>query len=331
MPAEPVRANPVRTLVGLAVLLLAIAALLAGEWHEGRQLDAFAAAATEAVDADPSDPDLPEDRLLRLVGRATIAGPAIDPALDVGAEALRLDRTVEMYQWEERTEGSGDRRSIHHRKVWSQEAIDSSRFAYRAPVNPGRLPLASARAYPGDAQLGALRLDQVVLDRFAATQPLPDPVRDREVAGLRLVADGSGWRTGSATDPQIGDVRIRMGVVPVGTVTVVGGVRDGRVVPWPAAGGADVLLAAAGDVPLAELAGTAAGGEALTLWVRRLGFGIFAFFGMVLLWPGLVGRVPVLSALGPAPFRGPLVASLGLVAAVLLAGHLLLRGPLVWP
>jgi hypothetical protein len=327
-----VRGGKVALVLGSLALTAGVLGLLGNEWRAGRVDRALTLLPGIVADADPAAADLPADRPLRLTG--TAAGAVlVDPLLPVRIRALRLDRTVEMYQYKV-LEGPLVDRAVRHERVWSERLMDSSRFAARSPVNPSHMPLTSLRQRAEDARLGRLALSAEVVDLLPAGHTVaperPGPVT---VAGTVLQRSGDGYRSGDPRGPpSIGDVRIRLAAVPAGPITVIGGVADGHVVAWPAANGTPVLLVGAGTLSVEQMIADATRAVRPGLWQGRLGAGAVTLFGLLLLWPRRDSAASGLAAVfGRHPLGSPIMATIVCVAIAMALGWALFRNPLPWP
>lgn len=320
-----------RRLAGVALLVLAVAGLAGNEWRAGRADQALAALRAAVVTVDPSGL-VPEDVPVLAGGEATAGAPLRDPPFAVSVMALRLDRQVEMLQWQERLAGSGQNRTVRHERVWSTELIDSSRFYDRAPLNPSRFPVAPLRILADAARLGRLTLSPEALAALPPSVVLRPTLGEVTIDGLRLAARLDGYGSGDPATPQIGDVRVRHLIVPPGPVTIVGSLRDGRLGPWPAPNGTAMLLADNGLRSLDELARARSLGRLPELWGARFAFGILALVATAALWADLAAAAPGLArALGGSRRRAAPLVALALVALAIALGWLLYRTPVGWP
>ena len=128
-------------------LILVVGAAILLFWNEGRAAKTYAALAEGAglvasLDASAVDPAY-EHKLIHLSGPVTLGSPAEDPEFRFHADALKLDRTVEMYQWKEESHsetqkklGGGEETITRYTytREWSARAIDSGVF--RDPERP---------------------------------------------------------------------------------------------------------------------------------------------------------------------------------------------------
>ena len=110
-------------------------------WNEGRAVQtqrSLTEGASLVVSVDPARVDPANDgKLVHLSGDLKPGAPLTDPDFTVTATALRLVRTVEMYQWKEETKTEtrknvgGSEETIttyEYVRTWSSRASNSSRF-----------------------------------------------------------------------------------------------------------------------------------------------------------------------------------------------------------
>jgi hypothetical protein len=137
----------VGVLMGLVFVVVSIGVLF---WNEGRAIRtaqglAEGAGIVRSVSADRVDPSN-DGRLIHVTGMLSTAGAVSDPDFALRAQAVRLERHVEVYQWKEETHsetrtkfGGGEERTTTYKYVrtWSDKPIDSDRFKEpRGHTNP---------------------------------------------------------------------------------------------------------------------------------------------------------------------------------------------------
>lgn len=287
-------------IVGFLLVALGSVALFWNEWRSARAVEALLAAERALVPASLDRvPIEPAGALVHLAGPARPTGPVADPLFPVGALVLRLDRIVEMQQWRETCEGSGNERQCRHDRVWAEGRIASERFRERlGHENPPAPPFDSERFFPREAGLGAYALGAELLALLpAAEAALPAPGAELIAAGRTLRADGGAFLSGDRDNPAIGDLRVRFRTVPLGEVSVIAGLDGSVLVPWTAPGGQEVALIRSGILSADELLAGAYERNALTTWGLRLAGVIAVFVGTVLALIRLVGIVPLLADL----------------------------------
>jgi hypothetical protein len=187
-------------LFGLLLLVVAAVVLF---WNEGRAVreaqtieeGRHNVVDAEAAKVDPAD----EGKLVHVSGLAATGETLADSTFGVSAAAVKLRRSVEMYQWQEhkkeRTEkklGGGTRTETTYTydRTWSSQLIDSANFREHDKVNPTEMPFHSETFTAKDVALGAYRLTPSLLGQFDAWQPLaagpastPAPAAGPEATG----------------------------------------------------------------------------------------------------------------------------------------------------
>lgn len=230
---------------------------------------------------------------------------------------LEVERLVEMYAWEQRSEGGDEDNSTYsYRTLWTDDPADSSAFDVPDGHTNPPLGVSPGSFRPETGHLGAYRVDLRGLD-LPAGEPL---VVDKEqmIAASDRALSGEYIFVGKGTlaEPAVGDLRIRFQAVPSGkTATLFGQVEGSQIVPYFHkerdrlyraffSGRADALAEMSAEYRFA-------------LWGMRVA-------GLVLYWASLMlvfspfsrllGGVPLLGRLGKG-----LIAVVTFVVAALLA------------
>ncbi len=301
------RDSVIGSLIGIALVIAAVMLLYWNEGNEVTTLRTLDMAARLVVEAPPAriDPAL-EGRLVHLTGALLAAAPARDPVFGVvSADAVRLERHVEMFQWDEHSSSSTEKSlgggsttttTYDYQRKWSDQAIDSGTFHARAGhVNP-QLPIAGLISDAADVRLGAYRLDASVLDELAPSAPVSLP----EGAALP-----PGWKRGEAGPyrgrdplaPVIGDVRVTFIAVPPGTASVIAGQQGDRLAIFMAPNGQTVALAKPGVAGADAMFSAERSQARLLAWALRLGGFALCLVGLVLLVRPLAVLVSVIPVL----------------------------------
>lgn len=328
--------------------LLVLVAVIVLFWNEGRSVNrakALAEGRGAVVDAnvDRVEPTN-EGKLVHLSGNAQAAGTLRDAAFGIEApHALRLARTVEMFQWDEdrKTEkkkklGGGEERvtTYSYKTTWSESLIDSSDFKQPGHDNPGKKPFPSELWNAGDATLGQFQVNNVILEQLeprtklvptsavlAATKPAnpattgpatsPATLPSSAAASGPQVADGMLY-LGSPNSPKVGDVRVSFASVPPGPISIIARQVGSTFEPYRAHTG-ELLLVEPGTVSADGMFKHAEDANRMLTWIlRAVGFVVLAIgFNMILAPLAVVADV--------VPFIGSLVGAGTFVAALLLA------------
>jgi hypothetical protein len=328
-------------LVGLLFFVVSFPLLF---WNEARAVKTArslseGAGAVVSVAADRVDPGN-EGKLVHTSGAVTMAAPVVDPDFGVKAQAIKLVRKVEMYQWREKQQSQTRKKlgggtetvtTYTYDKAWSPTVVSSSSF--REPnghENPGSMPFASATTVADPVHLGAFKLSRAQLDKLGETEPLrvdqppAGPPSQDSRAPLKL-ADGGYYRGADPTSPQVGDVRIRFETVNPKTVSTVGVQTGDTFAPYQASAGGTVLLVEAGDHGAAEMFKAAQSANQTLTWVLRAAGWLLMFFGLLLIFKPISTLGDVVPLVG-----GMLGAGLGLFSLLLASALSLVVIAVAW-
>ncbi len=325
---ERLRDSLIASVIGMLLVGAAVALL---SWNEGTEVAALGSldlAARLVVEAPAAriDPAL-QARLVHLTGSLAAAAPARDPLFGViAADAVRLQRRVEMFQWEEHatstTEkslggGSTTQTTYEYRKTWSDRAINSGPFRARAGHANPPLPLAGLTSDALDVRLGPYHLDAAVLDLLAPTAPVLLP----ETAPLP-----PGWQHGDsgptrARDPQqpaVGDVRVSFVATLAGSASVIAGQQGDRLAAFAAPDGRMLALATDGVASAAAMVSAERAAARGVAWALRLAGFLLCLVGLVLMVRPLAVLVSVVPVLETVVDVTAILAMAGLAALVTL-------------
>lgn len=309
-------------------MLIGIVLIVAGcwllFWNDGRAVDAergLKAGAREVISlTQPRVDAANEGKLVHLSGPTASTGAVTDPT--TGAQfpgALLVARKVEMYQWvqtsqsttKEKVGGTQETTTTYtYTKQWSEMPQDSSTFAQpEGHANP-EMPFSSERLFATDATLGGFRLAQRLIDMLgegtAVTPTAPDGWRAEGGALVR--------GTGTAAEPQLGDLRVSYATIQAGTVvSIVAGQAGAELVPWTRRGtNYEVYLATQGAVPAGQMINEQRENEQVLTWILRVVGTIMNMVGFGL----LLGPLKALANVFP-PMAGLIGGGIGLVAMAL--------------
>ncbi|MGD9950158.1 MAG: TMEM43 family protein [Desulfobulbus sp.] len=324
--------------IGLLLICVGIAALL---WNEGRAVDRARALEEGAgqivtIEADRIDPAY-EGRLVHLSGNATTQERLSDPDFGVQAQAIKLHRAVQMFQWQEHRSsetkeklggGTETVTTYTYDKGWNSRVIQSSSF--KKPTghqNPGHMPYQGWSSQAREVTLGAFRLSSGLISQINQTTSIPlNPE-----SGVRLPSDQarlSGDEIYIGQDPaspSIGDIRIGFQAVYPTDVSIVSVQRGESFTPYTASNGNVVELLEYGFQTAQQMFQAAQGRNTLLTWgIRLAGFiGVFIGFRM------LLGTLRVLAAV--VPMFGRLVGgALGILAFIIAAVISLVSIAIAW-
>ncbi|MDP9196277.1 MAG: TMEM43 family protein [Pseudomonadota bacterium] len=267
-------------------------------WNEGRAINrtrtlAAGRSAVISIPANPVDP-ANQGKLVHFSGRAETAQTLEDPLFRFRRPALKLKRTVQMYQWKEdhetktkTTTGGGETTETvyTYRKVWSEALIDSGRFRSRAGhENPASMPFQTQVWTASDIHVGAFFLSTALterLDDYTGLTPTAEDTGAMESSlTRRFKLSGGEYLTGDLSSPGIGDLRVHFSMIEPQDISVIGGQSSGnRLEPWRTPHGSLDLLSTGTRTP-DEMFSSAEMENTLMTWLIRLG-------GFVGVWAGL--------------------------------------------
>lgn len=311
--------------LGGAMFLAAFPVLF---WNESRSVKTAkaleeGAGAVVSVPSDAVDP-VHEGRLIHVTGGAATTETLADPLLGVSAQAIRLKRSVEMYQWDqdEETEtekklGGGEERktTYTYKKTWAGGAIDSGDFKVpEGHGNPGKLPFDDEDWTAQRVTLGAFTLASSLVEKLSSYKKLslPNDAAARAATALGRevkAADGGLYLGADPANPQVGDVRVRFETVEPGPVSVAARQSSGLLGPYPTKQGRSVELLYEGTQTAEAMFQMARQENALFTWILRAGGFLLMLIGLNLIFKPLSVFADVV------PFIGTLVGmGTGLVA-----------------
>jgi hypothetical protein len=313
-------------------LLMIIGSTVLLFWNEGRavqtarSLDEGAAA---VIDVSPAKVDpANEGKLVHISGDVKAAARIGDPEFGVSAAALRLLRSVEMYQWKEESKSEtrktlgGSEETVttytYHR-VWSETRNDSSRF--RQPgghENPAMRYQRYAIA-ASDATLGAFRPGAAVLQQLPASEPVRVDAAIAKAVNSKLkidahANDGRLYLGADPGAPRVGDLRIAFTMAPQGPVSIIGRQTGSDFSQYQTKAGDRLLMVRPGARTADEMFKAARDENRILTWVLRLIGAVVMFIGFAMILQPLVVVADVVPLIGNILGAGASLVSLVLTA-----------------
>ncbi len=299
-----------------------------------------------------------EGKVVHLTGTVTTDETLRDELFGVSAKALRLERHVEMYQWDEANRVVDGKTEFTYTKRWSPTVIDAGKFHEPADhKNPSLFPYEERFVTAQAARVGAFSLPKEGLEKLNAFEPLVPTAEmlagaPADARAKLKIAPGALFMGASPDAPQVGDLRITFQIVKPAQASVVGMQAAQAVTPAVLSTDRTLLLVAPGEVDEKTMFGKApAEPSPLFLYFRiggavAMAIGLFILFGVFALerersrmgTVKLLGQRGIASvffavALGGAVVSAPWFeyrtwAGVGVVAAAIVAwalGMLVLR------
>lgn len=324
--------------VGLLLVVVAFPLLF---WNEGRSVKRYktlkegggsvVSVSSERVDAAN------EGRLVHVTGRADTQATLTDSTFGVSAPVIKLRRTVEMYQWEERSQsktkekvggGTETVTTYTYSKTWSAQPVRSDGFKHpEGHQNPGAFPYESAVHTADQVTLGAFTLSPSLVAKIgnfetlsvSAESALPELPKKAKPYG------GGYYLGADPASPQVGDVRVTFQVARPGDVSVIAKQTGQTFAPYVARAGGTIELLQAGVCTAEAMIQKAQQENRILTWLIRLGGFLIMLIGFNVFFRPLSVQASVV------PFVGRIVgAGTGLVAFLLAAVFSLTTISVAW-
>jgi len=247
-----------------------------------------------------------------------------DDNFGVSAAAIKLNRVVEMYQWDEESSsetkkkvggGTETKTTYKYQKIWSERAIDSSEFKKPTDhTNPGSFPYESIEKVAQNVKFGGFKLSSSLINRISNTEPITLKSLDEVTVSDEnaKISNGKIYIGDDSAQPRVGDLRISFKKVPNTEVSVVARqVRDTFEAYKTKAGG-DIELLSVGTLSAERMFQDAEQANVMLTWGLRI-------FGFILMYLGLSMILKPLSVFADVlPLLGDLVGvGTGLIALLI--------------
>lgn len=351
--------NSIRGIVaGVIMFILGFPLLFWNEGNSVRTAKALAegeGACVPLESVESVDPDY-EGRLIHATAKADTDATLLDNEFGIAVNAIRLERNVEMYQWEEESQtrekknlgGSVTRQTTYtYHKTWSDQVIDSSSFKESGHDNPGAMGYSELERQAEVVRFGAFQLTDGQIGRIGGAHDYEFPtdyvcpVASAQRSGNILYIPGTSGATATnaatgtnatavavrnvATSPEIGDMRVTFSIVTPHVISIVAKQRGGTFASYIAKNGKKVDLMAEGSRDAAEMFASARRGNAIFTWILRLA-------GFLLMYIGLATVLKPLSVIGDVvPFIGTIIGmGTGLVAGIVAMACALVTIAVAW-
>lgn len=329
-------------LAGLALFIAAFPVLFMNEGCAVKTARDLGSLAKEVISAnatriDPANNGKP----VHMSGEAKTDEVLTDPALNYSANAIHLNRSVEMFQWiEDRKEkkekqvGGSEKTTTtyEYRTEWSSSAIDSSKFKQPdGHRNPGSMPYEAMSVSAKNVMLGSYRLISGQVGQISGKKKvnftaaeiakLPPALRARAKASGEWLFLGT-----NPQQPQVGDARIRLDVVKSPQAISVIAVQNGDTFQaYRGKEGTQQLLVSMGTIDAAGMVQSAQDANVTRTWIVRFVGLVMMYMGLMLVFKPLVTVADVLPFLG-----GLLKIGLGLFSGIIAFALSLVTIAIAW-
>ncbi|XP_053688217.1 transmembrane protein 43 homolog [Sabethes cyaneus] len=276
-------------LLGITLPVVAMRLLY---WNEMRAVR-FGLALEEALeDAVSVRDDHPYDRayekrVIHLRGSINTGEPLTEPDYGLQVQAVKLKRRVQMYQWIEFVSKSDPSSqlaepSYQYSVDWHDDLINSSRFANQNWYhNPSTFPLESKTFTSERVYIGQYELSDALKERFNNFIEITSDTRPEDPS-IKMHS-GMYYHANDLWNPEIGDFRVQFSCAGRrgSTYTVVGRLKNGKIVPFESVYARDVLLLYPGEIPLKDVLKLEYQSKQIIFWSKRLLGWALLFFTVI--------------------------------------------------
>jgi len=306
-------------LVGIVLFLGSF--LLLG-WNEGRAIHRAKTLEIGAGQVVTVPADAPvagnEGKLVHITGVAEADKPVKDPVFGIVADALKLRRDVEMYQWKEDSKsetkqklGGGEETTTTYTysKAWASGLIDSSNFKEPSGhKNPAEMPVDSETFVAPAIHVGKFQLPPSLTDKIDNYVPRPATEAEAKAAAketdadIQTVTGGQLYVGADPGTPAVGDLRVTFKMAPSGPVSIVAKQIGDTFEEFIAENGRSIEpLLQTGTHSAQAMFQAEQEGNAMLTWILRLAGFLMMLFGLLL----ITGIFSVIASV--IPFLGNIV------------------------
>ena len=314
-------------LFGLGLFVISFFLLF---WNEGRTVERMqtlneGSGAVVSVDAITLVPQY-DGKLVHFSSFLTTDETLTDPKLPVSAEALKLSRQVEIYQWVEKTSThtetsmGGEKKTTTeytYTKEWQERLQSSQSFKIQeGHTNPSQIEFSSQETTTDKATAGAFRIPTFLVDKLTAyesltldtTKPLPN------IEGYTAHYFDKGYYFGNTISaPSIGDIKVAFKVVKPQDVSIVAQQSAHTVTAYQTEVGGTIAMLTPGIKSAKSMFKQAHEDNIMMQWIlRAVGFGMMVAGIFLIFSPlGIIADV--------VPFIGSMVNGGVLIFALLIS------------
>lgn len=250
-------------------------------------------------------------KLIHFYGDAATDEVLTDPVLGISEKAIRIARSVQMYQWKEITKSKTEKKlggstetttEYTYEKVWSDNVINSDSFKYtQGHSNPKAMAIPSQTFQAKNVKVGDFVLNDELISQIQGGEAIAVDASKvaKEYAGLAKQLGNEIYIGNDPNNPQIGDLRISCQVVRAPQkVSVIAQQQGNYLSPFLTKTKTTIQMLHTGIVSADLMFQEAQESNTIRTWlVRLLGFGLM-FFGLMMILKPLVTLGDVVPFIG---------------------------------
>ena len=312
--------------VVIGIILFAVA-ILALFWNEGRAVKRYKTlkeGAGSFISLSSATVDGANDgKLVHVSGSVKTEAPLVDSQLGVEVNSVKLNRTVQMYQWIQKEDNEKKKKlgggtetvtTYSYKKGWSSSLNNSNDFKEpEGHKNPATMEYESQKFIVDSATLGEFQMSSGLVGQMSKSTPVVLTEVPKSLSGKASLNKGGIYVGEDASKPVVGDYKITYTEVKPADVSVVALQSAQELRSYQTEVGGTIELLEYGTVPGNQMFQAAQASNSKLTWILRLvGFVVMA-----------IGVAMVLSPLAVIadviPFVGDLVGAGTTLIAILVA------------
>ena len=284
-------------------------------WNENRSLEVMQTLdegrhILVSVSPDSIDPQN-NGKLVYFTGPADTEETLRDTTFGIREHALRLKRTVKIFQWREYTsEETHDNfggsqtttKSIDYKKVWQEGLINSAEFKHpEGHRNPMTVPYYSQDFTASDIHVRSFRLARDLSDKIDTFVQYPATSQTYSAMPASISRNftmyGDKYYMGDPTNMKVGDLQVEFSVIRPMDISVIGMQKNNAVEAYTAKHG-EIAIVSAGNISSDKLFDKEENKNRLETWGWRGGGFLMMWFGLMALFSPITAVSSVIPLLG---------------------------------
>lgn len=297
---------------GLIIFIISFPLLF---WNEGRAVTRYKSLkeggdAVISVSADIVEKSN-KNKLIHLTENASTEQNLSDPVFNISANAIKLKRNVEMYQWKESNHsetkkklggGTETVKTYTYDKEWDDQLITSSKF--KEPdghKNPSSMLYKSNKLTANSVLLGSFTLSRSLIRKINNFSPLHVNPESNMPQGLQEKVKyyyGGFYVGNEPANPEVGDLKVSFEIAEPTVISVVSRQIGNSFEPYQTSAGGTIELLQIGTHSAEAMFKKAhTGNKVLTWTLRFVGF-MLMLFGLSLIFRPLSVLADIIPLLG---------------------------------
>jgi len=288
---------------GIAVIIICLIALGCNERRNVVAIRAYDEFGKNLIETGTAEVNPANDGKLVAIRGSLSFSPVTDSAYRITADSFVIVRYVEMYQWQEKKDGSStdEKVTYTYNEVWSSSPISSSNFVDTSYANkpwPSDAAFQRNSVYAQDAKLGDFRITPEQLQGLSAKSDLLVPENALLPSGFSLSGDKKYIYSGDISNPKVGDLRISFSSSDVKRASMLGQQQGDAIVSYTSKNGTRIDRLFPGEISGAEMVAYLKAENKAITWILRIILTVLVCIGFAMLFTPVHVLVSIIPFLG---------------------------------